>query len=197
MNYFKEIIHGTKTLLIGMNVTGVYFFRNLFTRKDVITQQYPDNIDTLKMFDRFKGEVVMFHNDKNEHRCDACTMCEIACPNGSIEIIFDKVKNDETGKTKKELEKHIYHLEMCTMCGLCIEACPSQAIEWGQDFHHSTRDRASLTKALNKEGSVYNPEIVIKKAKGKPKPKLAPAVKPKADVISEAKDEPKNDKTEK
>lgn len=172
MNYFKEIIHGTKTLLTGMNVTGVYFFRNLFTRKDIITQQYPDNIDTLKMFDRFKGEVIMSHNELNQHKCDACTMCEIACPNGSIEIVFDKQPNPHTGKPMKVLTHHIYHLEMCTMCGLCIEACPQDAIEWGQGFHHTTGNRGDLTKALNKSGSELDPSRIKK-----PKPK--PAAKPK------------------
>ncbi len=183
MNYFKEIIHGTKTLLTGMNVTGVYFFRNLFTRKDIITQQYPDNIDTLKMFDRFKGEVIMSHNELNQHKCDACTMCEIACPNGSIEIVFDKQPNPHTGKPMKVLTHHIYHLEMCTMCGLCIEACPQDAIEWGQGFHHTTGNRGDLTKALNKSGSELDPSRI---KKPKPKPAVAkkaladkPAAKPK------------------
>ncbi len=153
MSYFSEIYTGVKSLLTGMSVTGKYFFVNLFTRKDVITQQYPDNIDTLKMFDRFRGEVIMYHNENNEHKCDACTLCEKACPNGSIEIIGDKKVNPETGKSQRYLVKHIYHLEMCTMCGLCIEACPQDAIIWGQDFHHVQYDRSYLTKVLNKPGS--------------------------------------------
>ena len=185
MNYFKEIIHGTKTLLTGMNVTGVYFFRNLFTRKDIITQQYPDNIDTLKMFDRFKGEVIMGHNKLNQHKCDACTMCEIACPNGSIEIVFDKQPNPHTGKPMKVLTHHIYHLEMCTMCGLCIEACPQDAIEWGQGFHHTTGNRGDLTKSLNKPGSELDPSRIKK-----PKPK--PAAKPKPAVAEAVADKPTN-----
>lgn len=192
MNYFKEIIHGTKTLLIGMKVTGVYFFRNWLTRKDVITQQYPDNIDTLKMFDRFRGEVIMTHNEKNEMKCDACTLCENACPNGSIEIIHDSEINPETGKKKRFLVKHIYHLEMCTMCGACIEVCPGEALAWGQDFHHSTSDRASLTKALNKPGSKFNPDLIEKKAKPAP---AAPKAKPKEPKV-EATVETKNDKIE-
>lgn len=153
MSYFSDIINGTKTLLTGMRITGKYFFVNFLTRKDVITQQYPDNIETLKMFDRFKGEVTLFHNEKNEHKCDACTLCEKACPNGSIEILGDREKDPETGKNKRFLVKHIYHLEMCTMCGLCIEACPVNALEWGQDFHHVEYDRSKLTKVLNKSGS--------------------------------------------
>ncbi|NPA67846.1 MAG: 4Fe-4S dicluster domain-containing protein [Chlorobi bacterium] len=159
MSYFSDIINGTKTLLTGMRITGKYFFVNLFTRKDVITRQYPDNIDTLKMFDRYRGEVIMLHNENNEHKCDACTLCEKACPNGSIEVIGDKKINPETGKNVRFLVKHIYHLEMCTMCGLCIEACPQNAIAWGQNYHNTAYDRSKLTKVLNKPGSKIVPGL--------------------------------------
>jgi NADH-quinone oxidoreductase subunit I len=163
MSYIGDIINGSKTLLTGMSITGNYFFKNLFTRKDVITQLYPDNMNELKMFDRFKGEVIMFHDENNQHKCDACTNCEIICPNGSIEIVWERVADPETGKNKKVLLNHIYHLEMCTMCGLCIEVCPADAIGWGQDFHHVTRDRADLTKVLNKPGSSIMPGVKEKK----------------------------------
>ena len=159
MSYFSEIIYGTKTLLQGMRITGKYFFVNFLTREDVLTQQYPDNIDTLKMFDRFKGEIILSHNENNEHKCDACTLCEKACPNGTLEIISDRALNEETGKNVKFLLKHIYHLEMCTMCGLCIEACPQNALEWGQNFHHAKYDRAELTKVLNKPGSTIRAKV--------------------------------------
>ena len=59
----------------------------------------------------------------------------------------------ETGKKKKMIDKHIYHLGMCTMCGLCIEACPTDAIVWAQNFENSVYDRSHLTKVLNKPGS--------------------------------------------
>ena len=87
MSYFGEIYKGIKTLLTGMSVTGKYF---VTSRKGAITQQYPDNRDTLKMFDRFRGEVVMPHDENNEHRCTGCQKCEIACPNGTIEIILGR-----------------------------------------------------------------------------------------------------------
>jgi Fe-S-cluster-containing hydrogenase component 2 len=36
----------------------------------------------------------------------------------------------DDGKKKKAIDKLVYHLELCTMCNLCIEACPSDAIIW-------------------------------------------------------------------
>lgn len=150
MSYFSDIYKGIKTLLTGMSVTGGYF---LHARKGAITQEYPDNRETLKMFDRFRGEVVMPHTADNRHRCTGCQSCEIACPNGSIEIIWDRAIDPETGKKKKKIDKHIYHLSMCTMCGLCIEACPTDAIVWAQNFENSVYDRSKLTKILNQPGS--------------------------------------------
>ena len=150
MSYFGEIYNGIKTLLTGMGVTGRYF---LTSRKGAITQQYPDNRDTLQMFERFRGEVVMVHDENNEHSCTGCQKCELACPNGSIEIIWDRGVDAETGKKKKFIEKHIYHYGMCTQCGLCVDACPSNAIVWAQHFENSVYDRAELTRVLNKPGS--------------------------------------------
>ena len=132
-----------------MSVTGNYF---IHARKGAITQQYPDNRETLKMFDRFRGEVVMPHDEKNEHRCTGCQACELACPNGTIKVIFKNELNAE-GKKKKAIDKFVYHLELCTMCNLCIEACPTNAIQMAQTFEHSVFDRAQLTKVLNKPGS--------------------------------------------
>ena len=46
-NYIKGLFHGLGTLLTGMKVTG----REFFTPK--VTEQYPENRATLKMYDRF------------------------------------------------------------------------------------------------------------------------------------------------
>ena len=150
MSYFSDIYKGVRTLLTGMSVTGNYF---LNARKGVITQQYPDNRATLKMFDRFRGEVIMPHDEQNEHACTGCQKCEIACPNGTIEIIWDRGIDEDTGKKKKKIDKFVYHLSMCTMCALCIDVCPTDAIIWGRNFENSVYDRTKLTRVLNKPES--------------------------------------------
>lgn len=146
--YFSDIFRAVTSLLKGMSVTAGYFF----SPGQIVTQQYPENRKTLKMFDRYKGEVIMPHNERNEHRCTGCAICENNCPNGSIEIIQNKIDTPD-GKKKRIIEKHIYHLSMCTFCGLCIKSCPSNALAWGQQFEHAVFDRSRLTKILNKPGS--------------------------------------------
>lgn len=156
MSYFGDIAQAIGTLLKGMQITGGTLAR---ARKGSITQQYPDNRDSLVMFERFRGEVVMPHDEENFHRCTGCQKCEIACPNGSIEIVWDRGIDEETGKKKKMIDQHIYHLGMCTMCGLCIEACPTDAIKWAQNFENSVYDRSQLTRVLNQPGSRVKPGV--------------------------------------
>ncbi len=147
-DYIKDIVTAVKSLATGMKMTGYYFTHH----KEIITEQYPDNRDTLKMAERFKGEVIMPHDENNEHRCTGCSSCEIACPNGSIKIISKWDVNAE-GKKKKAIDAHIYHLDLCTMCGLCVEACPTDAIKMGNTFELSVYNRNDLLKRLNKPGS--------------------------------------------
>ncbi len=146
--YISDVYNGVSSLLKGMRKTGYYFFHP----KEIITEQYPDNRATLKMADRFKGEVVMPHDENNEHACTGCTACELACPNGTIKIIT-KFDITPEGKKKKAIDTFIYHLELCTMCNLCIQSCPSDAIKMAPNFEHSVYDRSKLTKKLNLPGS--------------------------------------------
>lgn len=147
--YIKEVVSGVSSLLKGMRLTGRYFIHH---KKESITEQYPDNRSTLVLADRFRGEVVLMHDQQNEHACTGCTACELACPNGSIKIVTKQEMNAE-GKKKKAIDTFVYHLELCTMCNLCIEACPTDAIKMDPTFEHSVYDRALLTKVLNKPGS--------------------------------------------
>ena len=148
IKYIKEVFGAVRSLLVGLRRTGYYFTHH----KEIITEQYPDNKATLVMPDRFKGEVIMPHDENNEHRCTGCTACELACPNGTIKVIT-KFDISPEGKKKKAIDKLVYHLELCTMCNLCVIACPSDAIVMAQTFEHSVFDRAELTKILNNPGS--------------------------------------------
>ena len=148
LGYIKDVFYGVKSLFTGLRRTLYYFTHH----KEIITQEYPDNRDTLQLPERFKGEVVMPHDENNEHACTCCTACELACPNATIKIIT-KFDVSPEGKKKKAIDKFVYHLELCTMCNLCVVACPTDAIKMAQTFEHSVYDRSELTKILNKPGS--------------------------------------------
>ena len=146
--YITDVAKGVKTLLKGLSVTGYYFFHP----KEILTQQYPENRERLKMFERFRGELVMTHNEKNEHRCNGCSSCELACPNGTIRIVSKQILL-ENGKKKKIIDTYIYYLGLCTFCNACVKICPTEALKMSQDFEHAVFDRVDLIKILNKPGS--------------------------------------------
>ena len=151
MNGFKQYIasvfSGLRSLLVGMRTTLRVFFRKK------TTEQYPENRDTLKMFDRFRGQLVMKHNDRNEHRCVACGICQMNCPNDSIRVVSEMVE-DEQGKKKKVLVRYEYDLGSCLYCQLCVRSCPHDAIEFDTAFEHAVFTRGKLVRQLNSEGSI-------------------------------------------
>jgi len=138
--YVHKTITGFFTLTKGMDITIKYFFNP----KSAITQQYPENRETLQMFDRFRGHLHMPHDENGNNACTACGICEKACPNGTISVLATK---DIAGK--KVLGQYIYRLSQCTFCGLCVEACPFGAITLGKDFELAVYDRDELTWVLN------------------------------------------------
>ncbi|MDR2887728.1 MAG: 4Fe-4S binding protein [Bacteroidales bacterium] len=148
IQYFKDIIAGVASLLRGMSVTNRYFF----SPGKIVTQKYPNNRHTLAMFERFKGEVIMPHNENNEHKCTGCGICAINCPNGTIDVVSGTVTGND-GKKKRIIDRHVYRMDMCAFCGLCIKACPSSALAFSQKFEHAVFNRATLVKTLNKPGS--------------------------------------------
>lgn len=144
-NYLNGLIHGVGTLLTGMKVTITEFF----TPKT--TEQYPENRDTLQMFDRFRGTLSMPHDAEGNNKCIACGLCQTACPNDTIRIETESVEDPETGKKKKRLVRYQYDLGSCMFCQLCVNACPHDAIRFDQDFEHAVYEREKLVMTLNKK----------------------------------------------
>ncbi len=144
--YIGGIFHAVDSLLTGMKTTIKVYFRKK------ITEQYPENRAELVLPERFRGSLVMPHNDQNEHRCVACGLCQIACPNDTIEVISEMIETPD-GKKKKILKTYKYDLGSCMFCQLCVNACPHNAIAFDQSFEHAVFNRQKLNRVLNHEGS--------------------------------------------
>ena len=144
--YLGGLMQGIGSLLTGMKTTIKVYFRKK------VTEQYPENRAELKMFDRFRGTLNMPHNENNEHRCVACGLCQMACPNDTIKVTSETIETEE-GKKKKILAKYEYDLGSCIFCQLCVNACPHDAITFDQVFEHAVFDRTKL-KTTNIYGLV-------------------------------------------
>ena len=130
IKYFTSFFKGLFSLLTGMKVT----LREFFTKKT--TEQYPENRATLKIFDRFRGELVMPHDENGQHKCIACGICEMNCPNGTIKITSE----------------------------FCVKMCPQGAIEFRPTFEHAVYTRSKLVKYLH-DKPIENGELKIENEK--------------------------------
>ncbi|GMO32017.1 MAG: 4Fe-4S dicluster domain-containing protein [Candidatus Azobacteroides pseudotrichonymphae] len=147
MNQIKNIIKGIWHLVQGMYITMLNFLRKK------VTEQYPEDREKVFRYERMRGQLVMSHNEKNQHKCTVCGICQANCPNGTIRIITKKELDEVTEKEKKTLDKYIYDIGSCTFCSICTISCPQNAILWTTNFEHATFTRSKLYMKLNKEGS--------------------------------------------
>ncbi|MCM1369368.1 MAG: 4Fe-4S binding protein [Candidatus Amulumruptor caecigallinarius] len=175
LDYFKSVGQGVKSLLVGMGVTG----KELVTPK--VTEQYPENRATLQIADRFRAELTLIYDAEGHHKCIACGICQMNCPNGTIKL-ETKMVDMPDGKKKRKLDKYFYDLGSCTFCMLCVTTCPQHALEFSNDFEQAVFERDKLIKKLN-----YRPEPEGEPV-APPKPAMDPEqlAKIKAEALKKA-----------
>lgn len=136
-------------LLIGMRVTGKYFWKKKFTI------QYPE--EKTPVSPRFRGIHALRRYPNGEERCIACKLCEAVCPALAI-TIESEPRSDGTRRTT------LYEIDLfkCVYCGFCEESCPVDAIVLTNMADYSIYDRGEniLTKEkLLAIGDKYEQQI--------------------------------------
>ncbi len=123
MTYFKEIAVGFWSLLAGMAVTIRYFV------KPVVTVQYPRQ--KIQMSPRYRGyPQLIIDPETKTHRCIACEMCSRMCPSQLITVEGAKFPGEKQKRGTKYIHEHYY----CSLCGLCVEVCPTTALEFSKEY---------------------------------------------------------------
>jgi len=146
-------------ILKGMRNT----MRNML--RGPITVQYPR--EKLVLPERARWAVRMKLDEEGSHKCTACMACERACPDYIIKI------DTTTGEDKsKHIDAWNYELGACMMCGLCVEACPFDAIEMSHDYELATPDVNELREKLLVDVDAAKPKR--KAAPERSKPDAAP-----------------------
>ena len=89
---------------------------------------------------RFRGQEFTWY----EQRCTGCASCAKYCPLGIIKIV-----TSPSGESIPEGEKYaidVFDIDIgrCMFCGLCVEACPYDALHMGSGFEEGTYQRENL-----------------------------------------------------
>lgn len=157
--YFSSLGSGLLSLVKGMQVTGKEFL----TPK--ITERYPENRESHEWPSRFRAILELKYDKEGNHKCIACGTCERVCPNGTI-TLETKLVDTPQGTKKKKLDNYFYDLGSCTFCQLCVTNCPTDALEFSNNFEQAVFTRSKLVKKLNylpeKEEPAPTPEELAK-----------------------------------
>ena len=112
-DYIKDVFGALKSLATGMKRTGYYFTHH----KEIITQQYPDNRDTLVLPERFKGEVVMIHDITNMPVL-VVQLANWPAPTLPLKSLPSLILMKQ-GRRKKQLT-HLYIILNYVRCAICV-----------------------------------------------------------------------------
>lgn len=155
-------------------------FRNFF--RPNITLQYPH--EKLELPERSRWAVALKLDEEGKHRCTGCLACEKACPDYIIEI------QTTTGEDRsKHIDHWKYEVGACMMCGLCVEACPYDAICMSHQYELARTDPDALCYELLTDVPAASPKRKSAEGAAARPARPVPAEKLAAELTS-ANDEP-------
>ena len=123
-------------------VKGLAVTLRTMTRRSV-TRQYPDVKPELPP--RSRGVIALL-----EENCTVCMLCARECPDWCIYIDSHKeavppAVEGGRARSRNVLDRFAIDFSLCMYCGICIEACPFDALFWTPEFEYASYDILELT----------------------------------------------------
>ena len=162
MKRITNALKGLWSLAVGLGITGVELC------KPRITVHYPrqtvDNLHT------YRGHIELSPNEKEPGtpKCILCMRCRDICPSGCIDIDMH-VAESESDSTQEGLflspeiripgsvhavsppdriERFLdgFRLDysLCSLCGLCVQNCPTEAIRFSRNVYLTGTGRSDF-----------------------------------------------------
>ena len=158
MGEIRKGLVGAWSLIVGLAVTGNQFFRR------TVTVHYPrQTVDNLATY-RGPLELVPSPKDPTQAVCIMCGLCAQNCPSNCLEVVThtDEIEVDDPkaaaepgpdGEKKpppkkkkkvKVLDSFTQTFHLCSLCGMCVQNCPSDAIRFSHDVYLAGSSRSDF-----------------------------------------------------
>jgi NADH-quinone oxidoreductase subunit I len=155
MKHLFKTLKGLWSLVVGLKITGVELF------KPWLTVHYPrQEVDNLAGY-RGHIELMPVTDDPLTARCIMCWKCVEICPSRCISLRMH-AKGEEAGaaaadpglllapevkspysahlapppdKIERVLDSFRLNYSLCSLCGLCVQSCPVDAIRFSRNSY--------------------------------------------------------------
>lgn len=137
------------SLVVGLKITG----RN-FTQPQV-TVHYPRELVDTDLTDSYRGPIALVAHprDPTKSKCTACMICVGACPSQCITVVKapaplitpeQEQAFQEAEARGEEVERPVAPREpviwindfsLCSLCGMCVEACPPRCLTFSHELN--------------------------------------------------------------
>lgn len=89
--------------------------------------------------------------------CTSCMICVRECPTWCIELESHTEQVEEPGARRPRsvnvLDAFSIDFGLCMYCGICVEACPFDALAWAPNFDYAADSPAGLIQGIDQLGA--------------------------------------------